>query len=80
MILPTKHLNFSESLLGFGGYVLKSLDRPKSIDEVWDKYQSDFEEGFYFAKHSFDNLVLTIIFLFTIGVVIEKEGQIIKCD
>ena len=80
MILPTKHLNFSESLLGFGGYILKMLDRPKTIDEVWDKYQSDFENGLYFAKHSFDNLMLTVIFLFAIGVVIEKDGQIIKCD
>lgn len=80
MILPTKHLNFSESLLGFGGYILKCLEAPKTIDELWNKYQSDFDNGLYYAKHGFDNLVSAIIFLFAIGAVVEKEGEITKCN
>ena len=80
MILPTKHLNFSESLLGFGCYILKCLDSAKSIDDLWDKYKLDFDNGLYFAKHSFDNLILTVMFLYAIGAVVEKEGEIIKCN
>ena len=33
MILPTKHIRFSESLLGLGGVVLKIIKEPKTIDE-----------------------------------------------
>lgn len=80
MILPTKHLNFSESLLGFGSYILRVLDDPKSVDDIWDKYSMDFKNGLYSARHGFDNLILAIIFLYAIGAVVEKEGEIIKCN
>jgi len=79
MIIPTKHTNFSESLLGFGSYVLTQLESPKSIDSLWKQYQNDFEKSLYYAKHSFDNLLLTIVFLHSIGVVEERDGVVIKC-
>ncbi len=78
MLVPAKHINFSESLLGFGSYILENLDSPKSIDEIWDKYQFDLKEKKYFSNHSFDNLILTIIFLFSIGSIDEKHGRIKK--
>ena len=80
MIIPTKHTNMSESLLGFGGYILTQLKSPSSIDELWMKYQADYKNKIYFAKHSFDNLLLTIVFLFSIGAIYEHEGVIIKCN
>ena len=80
MIIPTKHTNFSESLLGFGSYVLTLLESPKSIDSLWNQYQNDFKERLYYAKHSFDNLLLTIVFLYSIGAVKDKDGIIIKCN
>jgi hypothetical protein len=78
MIIPTKHINFSQSLLGFGSYILSNLDKPKTIDDLWKKYKLDFSNNLYCAKHSFDNLVLTIIFLYSIDVVLEKNGEIAK--
>lgn len=78
MLVPAKHINFSESLLGFGSYVLKNLDNPKTIDELWNKYQSDIEKKEYYSNHSFDNLMLTLIFLFSIGSIDEKNGRIEK--
>lgn len=80
MILPTKHTNFSESLLGFGGYILNLLERPVSLDEVWNRYRKDFENGVFFAKHSFDNLLLAVVFLHSIGAVTEQEGLLVKCN
>ena len=80
MITPTKHTNFSESLLGFGSYVLRLLETPKSVDDLWDKYQNDLKNKAYFAKHSFDNLLLTIGLLYLIGAVEEQDGVIIKCS
>ncbi len=79
MILPTKHINFSQSLLGLGSYVLLQLQSPKSIDELWKKYESDYENKIYSAKHSFDNLIMTLLFLYSIGSVLEKGGVIKKC-
>jgi len=78
MLVPAKHINFSESLLGFGSYVLKNLDNPKTVDELWHKYQLDIEKKEYYSNHSFDNLMLTIIFLFSIGSIDEKNGRIEK--
>lgn len=80
MIIPTKHTNFSESLLGFGSYVLTQLKLPKSIDDLWIQYQNDFKHKAYFAKQSFDNLLLTVVFLYSTGAVIEQNGVIIKCN
>ena len=79
MILPTKHINFSQSLLGLGAYILSQLQAPKNIDELWEAYSVDYENNIYLAKHSFDNLVMTLIFLYGIGSVIEKDGVIEKC-
>jgi len=79
MILPTKHINFSQSLLGLGSYVLSQLQSPKSIDELWEKYEVDYENKIYLAKHSFDNLIMTLLFLYSIDSVSEKDGMIKKC-
>ena len=79
MIIPTKHTHFSESLLGFGSYVLTLLESPESIDSLWKQYQYDFEKRIYYAKHSFGNLLLTIVFLHSIGAVEEQDGVVIKC-
>ena len=79
MILPTKHINFSQSLLGLGGYILFQLQSPKSIDELWNKYNIDYKNNVYPAKHSFDNLVMTLIFLYSIGSVTENNGVMEKC-
>jgi hypothetical protein len=78
MIMPAKHINFSESLLGFGSYVLQNLSEPKSVDELWQCYQQDLQDGFYFAKHSFDNLIMTILFLYSIDAVKEENAKVVK--
>ena len=80
MIVPTKHTNFSESLLGFGSYLLTKLEPPVSIDDLWNQYLVDYKNKIYFAKQSFDNLLLTIVFLHSIGIVNEQNGVIIKCS
>ena len=79
MLLPTKHINFSESLLGFGSYILNNLDTPKTVDELWKRYKADMDNDLYFAKHSFDNLVLTLLFLYSIDAISEKNGEIKRC-
>jgi len=79
MIFPTKHTNFSQSFLGFGSYILGKLDKNKSVDEIWNEYLSDYKNKRYPAKHSFDNLILSLLFLYTLGVLEERDGSVIKC-
>ena len=79
MIIPTKHTHFSESLLGFGAYLLGKIDSIKTIDSLWNEYQNDLSKNKFSAKHSFDNLLLTLVFLHSIGIVEEKDGGVIKC-
>ena len=78
--MPSKHINFSQSLLGFGSYILSKINRPTTIDDIWKVYQSDLQNELYSAKHSFDNLILTLIFLYSVNAINEKNGLILKCD
>lgn len=80
MLIPTKHTNFSESLLGFGSYILKKLDKSKSVDEIWGEYLVDYKNNNYPAKHSFDNLLLTLTFLYSLGILDEQNGGVMKCN
>jgi hypothetical protein len=80
MIMPSKHINFSQSLLGFGSYLLSKLENPMSVDDVWKLYQSDLLKNRYTAKHSFDNLIMTFILLYSINAIESKNGLIYKCN
>ncbi len=80
MLMPTKHINFSQSLLGFGSYLLGKLDKPKSVDDLWVEYQNDLKSELYASVQSFDNLVLSLIFLYGINSIIEQNGLIYKCN
>ena len=81
MLMPDKHISFSESLLGFGSYILNELhESPKSVDMLWSIYREDFEAGRYSARISFDGFLLTIVFLYTVGAVEEvEEGVLGQC-
>jgi len=78
MIMPAKHINFSESFLGFGSYILQNISESKSVDELWQMYQQDLQNGLYFAKHSFDNLIMTLLFLYSINAIREESGKVVK--
>lgn len=80
MILPTKHINFSQSLLGLGAFVLLQLENPKSVDDLWENYSCAYRKKNYLAKHSFDNLVMSLLFLYNTGRIIENKGVIRKCS
>lgn len=78
MILPSKHIRFSESLLGLGAVLLNIINEPKSIDEIWIKYSEiNNRKNKFPAYHNFDNIILSLNYLFVIGAVsIDKSGKI----
>ncbi len=80
MLLPDKHIRFSESLLGLGALVLESLEAPKSIDALWNELHPQMESGAFPANHSFDNLVLSVDMLFALGVItLNRNGRLQRC-
>ena len=80
MILPTKHTTIEQSFLGFGAYLLQILDKNNTVDLLWQKYQADYKSQIYPVKHTFDNLILTLVFLYTIGAISETQGELKKCN
>ena len=79
MILPSKHINFSESLMGLGGALLRLLKKPMSIDDLWMAYSKINNKSKFPSYHSFDNVVLALNYLFMINAVgINEEGSLFK--
>ncbi|QHV97301.1 ABC-three component system middle component 6 [Spirosoma endbachense] len=77
MILPTKHIRISESLLGLGAFLLRDITAtPQTVDDLiarMDKINRQLKGTF----HGIDNLVLTLDFLYLIGSIdIDSEGKL----
>lgn len=76
MILPTKHIRISESLIGLGGYLLKFLKEPMTVDHLWLKFEKENNKKFP-AYHNFDNVVLSLNLLFLMGIIdINEKGEL----
>jgi hypothetical protein len=82
MILPTKHTTIEQSLIGFGSYLLTSINSaaPVTVDSLWQKYVSDYRENRYPVKHSFDSLLLTLVFLHALDAIEDHEGELKICS
>lgn len=39
MLLPHKHIRFSNSLVAIAGYIRTIIDEPISVDELWSKIE-----------------------------------------
>lgn len=72
MILPTKHINISRSLLGMGAEVLDLLDKPSNVSALWYKVKLIPE------INTFENYTLVLDFLFMLGAIEYKKGFINK--
>jgi hypothetical protein len=68
MILPTKHMKLSGSLLNVGAVLLKYLDNEQTITLLWDKTRSLPE------IKSFEKFTLGLDFLFMVGAVDFRDG------
>lgn len=77
MILPSKHIRLSESLLGLGGILLTITKEPVTVDDIWFKYsQINNSKNKFPAYHNFDNVILALNYLFLIGAIEINNGKI----
>lgn len=77
MILPKKHLSISESLFGFGGFLLQKLETPMTADELWECYKDSYSNKKYPIKFSFDQYIIALDYLFIIGAIKKNEGGLL---
>lgn len=80
MLLPEKHISLAESILGLGAIILDHLDRPRSVDQLYQAILEDRENGTLPAFHDFDAVILAVVFLFSIGAVeANSSGVVSRC-
>lgn len=80
MLLPDKHIRLSESLLGLGSFLLGLIRNPVTVDGIWLEYRKARDSGAFPAHHTFENVVLALDVLFTIGAIdVQADGLIKKC-
>ncbi len=74
MILPTKHLPESHSLIGIGGVILVLLSQQEAtVSGLWDHFRSARQES---GQVSYDWFILSLDFLFALGVIELDRGVI----
>jgi hypothetical protein len=77
MILPSKRLRIDLSILGSGCEILMHLNEPKPVSRVWDEIKKTEIEKSNDSKITYDWFVLSLDFLYLLGV-IEIDDGIIK--
>ncbi len=73
MILPKKQLSLSESLFGFGAFLLQRLDTPASVDDLWEYYKDSYTDKKYLIKFTFDQFIMALDYLYIIGAIKQDE-------
>lgn len=72
MILPTKHIKLSNSLLNLGAILLNNIDGKYTVTLLWDKTRKLPE------VRTFEKFTLGLDLLFMLGLVEFKEGLIAR--
>lgn len=68
MILPTKHVPPSRSLLAAGATVLAGLTTPASVSELWHRVSKDRSVG------EFRHFLLALDLLYMLGAIDFRDG------
>jgi hypothetical protein len=76
MILPGKHLSATRSLLGVGGEILKQLQQPREVSDLWDMFRTARSNHEQKEPVTFDWFVTALTFLYTIGAVHMRDSDI----
>jgi hypothetical protein len=72
MILPTKHLPVDRSLIAIGADIVRLLDQPMSVTNLWLRFQElDKARN---TRLTFDWFTLTLAMLYSIDA-IEQTGN-----
>jgi hypothetical protein len=76
MILPSKHLSESRTLIRVGAEILLQVEEPCAVSELWERVRTARAGGSSETPLSFDWFVLALTFLYTIFAVDISDGLI----
>ena len=68
MILPSKHVTISSSLLGLGALALDLMDQPITVDQLWHRFSTEHR------NIPFERFVVTLTFLYAIKLLEMDDG------
>jgi len=79
MILPTKHIPQNRALLTVGSYILKQLDKQKTVSALWEEIIAEYNnEQNANPGISYDWFVLALDLLFAIEAIEIKNGLLYR--
>jgi hypothetical protein len=78
MLLPTKTLSPTRSLLGVGASILRLLDEPKPVSRLWDEFKRRRSSRRGSPTITFGWFVLALDVLFALGLIHWDHGRIAK--
>lgn len=70
MIYPNKTIELKYTLLGVGSLIVTELNTPQTVSSLWERIRTREEIG------TFEKYVLTLDFLYLIGLVKMDDGII----
>ncbi|WP_413172658.1 ABC-three component system middle component 6 [Anabaena azotica] len=73
MILPTKHISTSHSLLGVGAKILEHLYQERTVSSLWSAVHTMPEVA------TFERFVLTLDLLYAMGAIEMEMGLLRRC-
>jgi hypothetical protein len=80
MLLPSKHIRLSESILGIGALVLEALNEPMTLDALKTSLDARVEREQLSSQPSLEMLVLALNFLFAVSAITTNDnGAIARC-
>ena len=74
MILPTKHIPASKSLLGVSAKLLRPIRSSPTVTDLWAQVRSDPDVA------TFERFVLALDLLFLWGVIELRDGRLRRTD
>lgn len=71
-LFPQKHISLEQSYMGFGAQLISLIGCGVLVDDLWQDSNNKFN-----VKHSFNDFILTLDYLYLIGIIkINQEGKI----
>lgn len=78
MILPTKHIPPQRSLLGMGADILRLMNEPSTVANLWDKLRKRRSDDASHPTVSYHWFVLSLDLLFLLGAIDIHQGLLLK--
>ena len=78
MILPTKHLSPDRAIITVASEVFGLINNHSTVSSVWNDFQKKNKVCMRLGEIPYDWFILSLDFLYLIGVIDEDKGKLIR--